>query len=94
MIVDLFPSKASTATGCLNLFRCLLSAIFIAALTKMVEKMRYGGVFTFLSAITSSSSLLLFYLLKNGKQLSFDRNRANDKSAGRSVGKNSEKVPT
>ncbi|CAI4384536.1 CPA_1a_G0026350.mRNA.1.CDS.1 [Saccharomyces cerevisiae] len=94
LIVDLFPSKASTATGCLNLFRCLLSAIFIAALTKMVEKMRYGGIFTFLSAINSSSSLLLFYLLKNGKQLSFDRIRANDKSAGRSVGKNSEKVPT
>ena len=94
LIVDLFPSKASTATGCLNLFRCLLSAIFIAALAKMVEKMKYGGVFTFLSAMTSSSSFLLFYLLKNGKQLSFDRIRANDKSAERSAGKNSEKVPT
>lgn len=71
LIVDLFPSKTSTATGCLNLFRCILSAIFIAALSKMVEKMKYGGVFTFLGALTSSSSILLFILLRKGKELAF-----------------------
>ncbi|CAI4065269.1 hypothetical protein N7582_002931 [Saccharomyces uvarum] len=81
LIVDLFPSKASTATGCLNLFRCILSAIFIAALSKMAEKMKYGGVFTFLSALTSSSSILLFHLLKNGKKISFDRAKEAGKSA-------------
>ncbi|CCH61433.1 hypothetical protein TBLA_0E03790 [Henningerozyma blattae CBS 6284] len=47
LMVDLFPSKASTATGCLNLFRCALSAIFIACLTRMVNHMSYGGVFPF-----------------------------------------------
>ncbi|CAI2036452.1 hypothetical protein SEUBUCD646_0I00580 [Saccharomyces eubayanus] len=75
LIVDLFPSKTSTATGCLNLFRCILSAVFIAALSKMVEKMKYGGVFTFLGALTSSSSILLFILLRKGKELAFERKR-------------------
>lgn len=75
LIVDLFPSKTSTATGCLNLFRCILSAVFIAALSKMVEKMKYGGVFTFIGALTSSSSILLFILLRKGKELTFERKR-------------------
>ncbi|KOG98784.1 multidrug transporter DI49_2666 [Saccharomyces eubayanus] len=81
LIVDLFPTKASTATGCLNLFRCILSAVFIAALSRMAEKMKYGGVFTLLSALTSSSSLLLFHLLKNGKRISFDRTKEAGKKA-------------
>ena len=75
LIVDLFPTNTSTATGCLNLFRCILSAVLIAALSKMVEKMKYGGVFTFLGALTSSSSILLFILLKQGKELTFKRKR-------------------
>ncbi|CAY80386.1 Qdr2p [Saccharomyces cerevisiae EC1118] len=75
LIVDLFPTKTSTATGCLNLFRCILSAVFIAALSKMVEKMKFGGVFTFLGALTSSSSILLFILLRKGKELAFKRKK-------------------
>lgn len=36
LIVDLFPSHASTRTGCLNLFKCSYSALFIGCLKLMV----------------------------------------------------------
>lgn len=73
VIVDLFPSKASTATGCLNFFRCILSAIFIATLTKMTKRMTSGGVFTFLGGLTALSGSLLLIIIAQGKKLSHKR---------------------
>ncbi|QLL31436.1 hypothetical protein HG536_0B02990 [Torulaspora globosa] len=73
LIVDLFPSRASTATGCLNLFRCALSAIFIACLTKMTQHMKSGGVFTFLGSITLLSTGFLVVVMAHGKKLSYRR---------------------
>ncbi|AQZ15783.1 AQR1 (YNL065W) and QDR1 (YIL120W) [Zygosaccharomyces parabailii] len=73
LIVDLFPSKASTATGLLNLFRCLLSVVFIVSLHKMAAKMNYGGVFTFLAALTACSSSLLLIPVGKGKVLTHRR---------------------
>lgn len=80
LIVDIFPSKTSTATGCLNLFRCLLSALFIGCLSKMATSMTYGGVFTFLGALTALSACPLFYLLKNGREITLKRKRKEDAS--------------
>lgn len=73
LIVDLFPSKASTATGLLNLFRCLLSVVFIVSLTKMAARMNYGGVFTFMAALTACSSTLLLIPVGKGKVLTHKR---------------------
>ncbi|CCF60227.1 hypothetical protein KAFR_0J01620 [Kazachstania africana CBS 2517] len=73
LIVDLFPSKASTGTSCLNLFRCLLSAIYIACLSKMAIKMTYGGAFTFFGSLTGLSSFLLFIPMRKGKQITLRR---------------------
>ena len=73
LIVDLFPAISSTATGCLNLFRCILSAVFIASLSRMADTMTYGGVFTFLAALTGISSALLLIPVRNGKNLSHKR---------------------
>lgn len=75
LIVDLYPSKASTGTGCLNLFRCFMSAIFIACLTRMNKHMTYGGVFTFMGVFSAFASLLLYVLVGRGKQLSFERRK-------------------
>lgn len=75
LIVDIFPSKTSTATGCLNLFRCLLSALFIGCLSKMSKSMTYGGVFTFLGVMCALASLPLFYLITNGKKIAFARKK-------------------
>lgn len=74
LCVDVFPSLSSTASGCLNLFRCITSAIFIACLDKMVKKMNYGGVFTFMGCLSISSSLLLLLVIKDGKRLAFVNN--------------------
>lgn len=73
LIVDLFPSKASTATGCLNLFRCILSAVFIVSLSRMTQSMTSGGVFTFLAVLTISSSSLLLIIIAHGKKISHKR---------------------
>ena len=74
-MVDLFPSKGSTATSCLNLYRCLLSALFIGCLSRMVNKINYGGVFTLMGAANIVSSFMLFYLIKHGKRIAFERSR-------------------
>lgn len=79
LIVDLFPSKSSTSTGCMNLIRCSIAAILIACLSKMTIAMNYGGVFTFMGCLTASSSSLLYWLIYRGKKLSLERNKAEDK---------------
>lgn len=78
LIVDLFPSKSSTGTACLNLIRCSLSAIFIACLSKMLSSMNYGGTFTFMGVFSAFASLLLYVLIGRGKQLSFQRKRTEE----------------
>ncbi|CCK70384.1 MFS transporter KNAG_0E01170 [Huiozyma naganishii CBS 8797] len=93
LIVDLFPARASTATGCLNLVRCALSAIFIACLSRMARKMKFGGLFTFLGCLTACSSCLLLILVKNGKRLTFERRRSDEKHAAKqAAAKNDSKV--
>ena len=74
-MVDLFPSKGSTATGCLNLYRCSLSAIFIGCLSRMAKAMNYGGVFTLMGGVNILSSFLLFYLTRHGKEITFERRK-------------------
>lgn len=73
LVVDLFPSKSSTATGCLNLSRCILSAVFVVSLSKMAQSMTYGGVFTFLGGITCLSSFFLQSIISRGNKLTLKR---------------------
>ncbi|QLG72542.1 hypothetical protein HG535_0D02500 [Zygotorulaspora mrakii] len=73
LIVDLFPSKSSTATGCLNLFRCILSAVFVVALSRMAASMTYGGVFTLMGGLTGASSFVLLTIITHGKKLTYKR---------------------
>ncbi|CCC69350.1 hypothetical protein NCAS_0C03600 [Naumovozyma castellii] len=80
LVVDLFPTKASTATGCLNLFRCIISAIYIGCLSRMADSMTYGGVFTFMSALAAVSSTLLFIPVGNGKKLALKRRKQEQKA--------------
>ena len=75
LLVDLFSSKASTATGCLNLGRCSFSAIYIACLSRMIQRLSYGGVFTLLAGISVLSSIPLYFLIFNGKKICFERKR-------------------
>ncbi|EER35629.1 predicted protein [Candida tropicalis MYA-3404] len=62
LLVDMFPSKGSSASSCLNLVRCLLSALFVGTLDPMQEAMTIGGCFTFMAGLCFLSYLLLVYV--------------------------------
>ena len=76
LMVDFFPAKASTATGCLNLFRCSIAAIYVACLSRMVKAIDYGGMFTLLSGISVLSVLPMYWVVRRGKELSFEKKKA------------------
>lgn len=78
VIVDLYPSKSSTATGCLNLYRCLLSALFIGCLSRMIQAMGYGGVFTLIGGVNCASSFLIIYLIRHGSHIVMTRRHEED----------------
>ncbi|CDR41029.1 CYFA0S06e00430g1_1 [Cyberlindnera fabianii] len=48
LMVDLYPSQSSAAASCVNLTRCLISALFVGVLTYMNKAMTVGGTLTFL----------------------------------------------
>lgn len=66
ILVDLHPNKSSTATGCVNFVRCSLVAIFIAVLENMNDAMTIGGTYTFMSCLSSVSSILFWIPIKYG----------------------------
>ncbi|KAG0684045.1 hypothetical protein C6P41_002583 [Kluyveromyces marxianus] len=73
LVVDLYPDTSSTAAGCVNLVRCVFSAIILAALAKMDKSMKIGGTFTFLTATAITCSTLLIIPLRYGLQLQLAR---------------------
>ncbi|KAL2706730.1 Quinidine resistance protein 2 [Kluyveromyces marxianus] len=73
LVVDLYPDTSSTAAGCVNLVRCVFSAIILAALAKMDKSMKIGGTFTFLTATAIACSTLLIIPLRYGLQLQLAR---------------------
>lgn len=66
LMADLFPEKTSTSTACVNLTRCLLSAVGIAVLSRMENSMTVGGTYTFLSAICGLGMVSLWVVMKKG----------------------------
>ena len=58
LLVDMFPSLSSALASCMNLMRCLLSAVGVAALQSMTDKMGEGGCYTLMSGF-----ILLGYVL-------------------------------
>lgn len=73
LAVDLFPQRSSTASGCVNFARCILSAVFVASLSKMMKTMTIGGTFTFMACLTLASSALLWLPIKYGTALRYKR---------------------
>ncbi|SCU83183.1 LANO_0B08548g1_1 [Lachancea nothofagi CBS 11611] len=70
LLVDLYPEKSSSATACLNLFRCSFAAIFVAALSSMEKKMSVGGTFTFMVAIAFLFAVIMVFVV--GSKLAKD----------------------
>ncbi|SCV05444.1 LANO_0H07624g1_1 [Lachancea nothofagi CBS 11611] len=73
LVVDLYPQKSSTATGCVNFSRCIMAAIFVAALNSMMSSMTVGGTFTLMAGLTMLSTTTLVIPIKYGLQLMHKR---------------------
>lgn len=68
LLVDLYPSKSSTATSCYNFIRCSLSAIFMACLAKMNKALTVGGTFTLISGFVFIGNFITFIPMFYGMQ--------------------------
>ena len=66
MLVDLYPESPATATAANNLVRCLLGAVGTATIIQMIEAMGRGWCFTFIGAILTVASPLLWVEVKSG----------------------------
>jgi MFS family permease len=73
LLVDLFPSHSSAATSSVNFTRCILGAVFVAALTSMNNSLTVGGTFTLMSALGVISTLSLMIPMKYGMKWSVER---------------------
>ncbi|KAI5793284.1 major facilitator superfamily domain-containing protein [Geopyxis carbonaria] len=65
-IVDLYPTKPSSATACNNLVRCLMGAGGTAAIESMLKAMGKGWCFTFVGLLCASMTPLLLVEKKYG----------------------------
>ncbi|CAI1718800.1 hypothetical protein SEUBUCD646_0N02530 [Saccharomyces eubayanus] len=73
LLVDLYPTKSSTASSCFNFVRCSLSTIFMGCFAKMKASMTVGGTFTFLCALVFCFNFLMFIPMKYGMKWRDDR---------------------
>ncbi|CDO95490.1 unnamed protein product [Kluyveromyces dobzhanskii CBS 2104] len=73
LLVDLYPSKSSTATSCYNFVRCILSAIFMACFAKMKAAMNVGGTFTCISGMVFFGNFLILIPMKYGMKWRYER---------------------
>lgn len=66
LLVDLYPTKSSTASSCFNFIRCSLSALFMGCFAKMKHSMTVGGTFTFLCGLAFLGNLAMTIPMKYG----------------------------
>lgn len=66
LMVDLFPSDATSATAASNVVRCLLGAASSAAILPMTEALGNGWAYTILALIFAVSCLGLVVMMKYG----------------------------
>lgn len=73
MLVDYYPLSPSTATAANNLVRCLVGAGGTGIINIMIEAMGRGWCFTFIAAVVTATSPILWVLLKWGPKWREDR---------------------
>lgn len=66
LLIDMFPGQSSTATSCVNITRCLMSALFVGVLTKMIAAMTIGGCYTFFAGISLVAMIPVLYVARRG----------------------------
>ena len=62
LLVDIFPASPSTAAASGNITRCTLSAVAVAVLQPMVDRMGRGWYFTLLSLVGGGGGIIAIWL--------------------------------
>ncbi|ANB14805.1 Qdr2p [Sugiyamaella lignohabitans] len=73
LLVDLFPNESASSTAVVNLTRCLLCAVGLAVVDKMIRSLGAGGAFTLMSGICILSMALIQIEINHGQKI--DRRR-------------------
>lgn len=66
LLVDLYPTKAATATASNNFVRCLLGAGATAVINPMIDAMGRGWCFTFIAFVMLATLPLLLVVIQFG----------------------------
>lgn len=66
LLVDLYPTKAATATASNNFVRCLLGAGATAVIDPMINSMGRGWCFTFIALVMLATMPLLLVVIRFG----------------------------
>jgi hypothetical protein len=73
LLIDLFPGEGSTASAGLNVVRCLLCAVGLAVVDRMIKSLGCGGTFTLMAGILVLSWSCIFIELKKGQKWDKER---------------------
>lgn len=65
MLVDLNPGHGSASTSCVNFVRCLLAALFVAVMERMIGLLGLGGCYTLMAGMCVLSNLSLFCVVRS-----------------------------
>ncbi|KAJ8133464.1 hypothetical protein O1611_g172 [Lasiodiplodia mahajangana] len=66
LLVDINPDRPATAQASSNIVRCILSAILIAVLQKLIDALGFGLTFTILSLFCLAAGIFYLIELKYG----------------------------
>lgn len=67
LLVDMVPDESASANACINLCRCLLCAVGLAVVDKMITAMGSGWTFTLVSFICLVSMVFIYLAMHYGQ---------------------------
>lgn len=74
LLVDLFPSDSAASQSCNNLARCLLCAVGLAAVDRMMSGMGVGGCFTLMAGFCALTLICIYSEMRWGSRIAARRN--------------------
>lgn len=60
LLVDMYPGQGSALTSCVNFVRCILAAIGIGVLQRMIDAMGEGGTYTLMAGFCLIAEVVLY----------------------------------
>lgn len=81
LLVDLIPEESASANACVNLCRCVLCAIGLAVVDKMINGIGAGWTFTIVGLISLVSMVFIYLCLHYGESIARRRQAREKQSA-------------